>query len=167
MKVLFISLLLFFTNIAEEKWKVAVDNTKKYTIEYPADWEFVQNGEVEMFKTPLMNDKDEFSENINIICVPNDNGATDYTGLEEAMATQLKDYVKGFKLISTGKVKLSGKEMLKINYYADFQGVILNLTQYFLLTKSTMIIVTVTSPEKVDPAFFTVAEKVIGTIKAM
>jgi hypothetical protein len=89
LKTLIIALTFLITTLSGDTWKVLVDNTKKYTIEYPANWELSNEGDIEYIKMPLESEKDDFQDNINIICVPNGNGSTNFEGLEEALKEQL------------------------------------------------------------------------------
>ena len=166
MKVLFISLLLFFTNIAEEKWKTLVDATYKYTIEYPADWEVQEIDEKKALTTLLENETDTFAENVNVISLPFIKTDVSQPAFELGVMDQLKSQIKGFKFLGSTLKEINGMKMLKVNYLADYEGIILNLSQYLYSTESQLYIITVTVPEKGNPSFITLAEKVIGTIKA-
>lgn len=56
-------------------------------------------------------------------------------------------------------------KMLKVNYITDYEGIMLNLSQYLYSTESRLYVITVTVPEKGNPPYITLAEKVISTLK--
>ena len=165
MKTLIVALTFLITTLSGDTWKVLVDNTKKYTIQYPANWEVSNEGDIEYIKMPLESDKDDFQDNINIICVPNGNGSTNFEGLEEALKEQLKGSLKEFTYNKGSLIELNGKKMLKINYLHTMEGFRLNAVQYIYLTKSTFYILSTTTLEGGNVEFSKTAEKIVSTIK--
>jgi hypothetical protein len=165
MKILLISLVLFFTNIAEEKWKTLTDTAGKYTIEYPAEWEAQEIDGKKGLTTLLDDENDTFAENINVISIPFIKTDVSQPAFEKGMVDQLKTQFKTFKYLGSTVKTLNGMKMLRVNYITDYEGIMLNLSQYLYSTESRLYVVTVTVPEKGNPAYITLAEKVIGTLK--
>jgi hypothetical protein len=164
-KILLISLVLFFTNLAEEKWKTLTDTTGKYTVEYPADWEVQEIGDRKALTTLLDDTNDTFAENINVISIPFIKTDVSQPAFEQGMVDQLKTQFKTFKYLGSTVKTLNGMKMLKVNYITDYEGIMLNLSQYLYSTESRLYVITVTVPEKGNPPYITLAEKVIGTLK--
>jgi len=166
LKTLIVSAILFFTTIVEEKWKTLVDTTYKYTIEYPTNWEVQEIDDKKALTTILENETDTFAENVNVISLPFIKTDVSQPAFEKGVMDQLKSQIKGFKFLGSALKEINAMKMLKVNYLADYEGMILNLSQYLYSTESQLYIITVTVPEKGNPSFITLAEKVIGTIKA-
>lgn len=101
MKILLISLVLFFTNITEEKWKTLTDTTGKYTVEYPADWEVQEIGDRKALTTLLDDTNDTFAENINVISIPFVKTDVSQPAFEKGMVDQLKTQFKTFKYLGS------------------------------------------------------------------
>jgi hypothetical protein len=165
MKILLISLVLFFTNIGEEKWKTLTDTTGKYTIEYPAEWEVQEIGDRFGLSTLLDDTNDTFAENINVISMPFIKTDVSQPAFEKGMVDQLKTQFKTFKYLGSTVKTLNGMKMLRVNYITDYEGIMLNLSQYLYSTESRLYVISVTVPEKGNPPYITLAEKVIGTLK--
>ncbi len=165
LKTLIVALTFLITTLFGDTWKVLVDNTKKYTIQYPSNWEALNEGDIEYIRMPYENEKDKFRENVNIICMPNSKGSLSYDGFEESLKQQLSSSLKEFTYIKGSLIELNSKKMLKINYLCTKQDYRVNIVQYLYITKSTYFIISTSTIQADNPSFFATAEKIVSTIK--
>ena len=167
MKTLIIALTFLITTLSGDTWKVLVDNTKKYTIEHPADWKVSSVGDIEYLLMPPVDSSDKFAENINIIIMPNPDSTEDMGPSIAAIKKQYKAMIKGYEYISSGDYPVGKLKMFHIKYNMVYDTINTNINQYFYLTKANIYIITSTTPVKGDPRFPAISEKIVKTFKLL
>lgn len=153
--------LVFTANIlfAQTEWTKKESET--YTLSYPNDWNYKDDagsGLVFTLMSPAADDKDDFSENINLIetAVPEGSNLDE---LKEPLIEQLKAVITDFKLVSMNKTA-KGMEVVYTGSMGKYK---LKWKQWYILKGDKAYILSFTAQTATYATYLPTAEKIIAS----
>jgi hypothetical protein len=173
MKNITITILLFLlafvnTKAQEKKFSSA---THHFSINYPSTWNQIKKADYPVIEfgasSPLENDSDAFSENVNLVIDSTIIGDMPLTNYGAAAVKELKLYTKKFKLVEQGDDSASNGYEAKTIIYKHTASEIYKLKAltYIYKHNNRFYVFTCTaiddSFEKYKPAFIKICRSIV------
>jgi hypothetical protein len=145
-------------------WKTLEE--KNYSIQYPADWELNQSGQMGttfFLFSPLSSDQDKFRENINLLIQDLSGHNINLDKYTEISEGQVKTMITNSTLIESKRVKNGSEEFHRIIYTGD-QGIFhLKFEQFYWIKNDKAYVLTFTCEQDKFSDFKEVGEAILNS----
>lgn len=142
--------------------------TEEYTIQYPADWEIDQSGNMGTkfyLFSPVISDEDQLRENVNLLT----QDLTDYKmTLDEFIALtegQVETMLTNGQLLLSERIKNKKGEYHKLMYSGDIDALSLTFEQYCWVIGDTAFILTFTGETETFGQYQPTGERILNSFK--
>jgi len=165
-----IGILFLFVNLSvfgqTNDWNTL--NEKKYSIEYPSDWELNKSGQMGtkfILFSKLTSNNDQFKENVNLIVQDLTGYNIDLNQYVEISENQIKTMITDGNIISSERVKKDEKEFQRV-IYTGKQGIYdLKFEQYYWVENNNAYVLTLTCEITAYTDFKNTGEKILNSFE--
>ena len=152
------------TNGEKLNWKTLEENN--YSIQYPADWELNQSGQMGttfFLLSPLSSDQDKFKDNVNLLIQDLSNLNLDLDKYAEISVGQVRTMITNSTLIESKRIKNGLDEFHRMIYTGD-QGMFhLKFEQFFWINNEKAYVLTLTCEQDKFKGFKDVGETILNS----
>ena len=162
--ILFASLPVALYAQKAAPYKTYTDAKHGLSMQYPSTWASrTVEGTVLFLSRPVEEAGQKFTENVNLIIDPPDDLDLDEYGTvaRERLPKQLTNY----KELNVEKVKLGGRDYIRITYTFDFKNLKMHDVYYVMVYKNCSYNFSCSALETTYKKFFPVFEKMIGSFR--
>lgn len=137
------------TNIVTEDWKTL--NQTNYTIQYPANWELNQSGQMGtsfVIFSPRTSEQDKFTENINLIIQDLTGKNIDLNSYTKISENQIKTMITNANILESKRIRKGMTEYQKIIYTGNQGTFSLRFEQYYWVIANKAYVLTLTCEQE-------------------
>ena len=149
-----------------EGWKSISENN--YSISYPENWELNKSGQMGssfILLSPLLSEKDQFRENVNLIIQDLRGYNLDLDKYVEISEDQIKTVITNGEILESNRTTVDDLSYQKV-IYTGKQGIFnLKFEQYFWVVEDQAYILTMTSEESQFDNYQETGEKILNSFK--
>ena len=145
-------------------WKTLEENN--YSIQYPADWELNQSGQMGttfILFSPLSSDQDKFKDNVNLLIQDLSGHNLNLDKYAEISEGQVRTMITNSTLIESKRIKNGSKEFHRMIYTGD-QGMFhLKFEQFYWVNNEKAYVLTLTCEQDKFSDFKDVGETILNS----
>jgi hypothetical protein len=145
-------------------WKI-FDGTD-YSIQYPADWELIQSGQMGttfILFSPLETSQDKFKDNVNLLIQDLSGHNLDLDKYAEISEGQIKTMITNSTLIESKRIKTGSEEYHRMIYVGD-QGMFhLKFEQFYWIKNEKAYVLTLTCEQDKFSDYKEVGEAILNS----
>jgi len=169
--------LVLFTFIACGQSQESISSTKEksdwkmldgniFSIQYPADWELSQSGQMGttfILFSPLSSTQDKFKDNVNLLIQDLSGHKLDLNKYAEISEGQVRTMITNLTLIESKRIKNGSEEFHRMIYTGD-QGMFhLKFEQLYWVKNEKAYVLTLTCEEATFSDFKDVGETILSS----
>jgi hypothetical protein len=154
------------TKETKPNWKTLEENN--YSIQYPADWELNQSGQMGttfFLFSPLSSDQDKFKDNVNLLIQDISGHNLNLDKYAEISEGQVRTMITNSTLTESKRIKNGSEEFHRMVYTGD-QGMFhLKFEQFYWVKNEKAFVLTLTCEQDKFSDFKDVGEAILNSFK--
>lgn len=153
----------------ENNFKLYDSKVDKFQIQYPATWKVmsIANGPNVTFVSPRENEKDKFSESVNIFVKDLETNNASLENIEESSLIEKSRYLSKFELVERKNYEISNVPAKIIVYKARQGALKMKYMQALLIADNKLYCILFTGEEDCFDKFESIVKRIMFSFKAI